>query len=136
MLSTIKKNDNWPAIISINGNITPVQLDTGAQVNILPRDVFESWSAKPRIVETKRTFEFIVAEVNANTLISCNTSEVLEIIKRINAISYHSSVQAILNQYQSVFQGTGVITEEFKWRSKILNTARTRATEKDSLALK
>ncbi|UYV64370.1 K02A2.6-like [Cordylochernes scorpioides] len=144
------RSDKWSAVISINGNKTSVHLDTGAQINVLPQKVISLWPAKPIIKPTslkayayghselpivgkcevlcqygekKSLCEFIIADVDAQTLITGDTCEKLEILKRINQINSHEMIlhdqtKKILEQFHEVFQGVGVINSECKMYTK------------------
>ncbi|UYV81526.1 K02A2.6-like [Cordylochernes scorpioides] len=144
------RSDKWSAVISINGNKTSVHLDTGAQINVLPQKVISLWPAKPIIKPTslkayayghselpivgkcevlcqygekKSLYEFIIADVDAQTLITGDTCEKLEILKRINQINSHQMIlhdqtKKILEQFHEVFQGVGVINSECKMYTK------------------
>ncbi|UYV71623.1 hypothetical protein LAZ67_8003894, partial [Cordylochernes scorpioides] len=144
------RSDKWSAVISINGNKTSVHLDTGAQINVLPQKVISLWPAKPIIKPTslkayayghselpivgkcevlcqygekKSLCEFIIADVDAQTLITGDTCEKLEILKRINQINshemfLHDQTKKILEQFHEVFQGVGVINSECKMYTK------------------
>ncbi|UYV80232.1 K02A2.6-like, partial [Cordylochernes scorpioides] len=144
------RSDKWSAVISINGNKTSVHLDTGAQINVLPQKVISLWPAKPIIKPTslkayayghselpivgkcevlcqygekKSLCEFIIADVDAQTLITGDTCEKLEILKRINPINSHQMIlhdqtKKILEQFHEVFQGVGVINSECKMYTK------------------
>ncbi|UYV64811.1 K02A2.6-like [Cordylochernes scorpioides] len=137
-------SDKWSAVIIINGKKTTVHLDTGAQINVLPHKVINQWPSRPEIRPTslkafaygntelpivgkcnvlcqygekKGMFEFIVADVEAQTLITGDTCEKLEILRRINHINTDemklcSETQKILEQYHEVFQGVGLINSE------------------------
>ncbi|UYV82416.1 K02A2.6-like [Cordylochernes scorpioides] len=136
------RSDKWSATIIINGKKTTVHLDTGAQINVLPHKVINQWPSRPEIRPTslkafaygntelpivgkcnvlcqygekKGMFEFIVADVEAQTLITGDTCEKLEILRRINHINTDemklcSETQKILEQYHEVFQGVGLST--------------------------
>ncbi|UYV67845.1 hypothetical protein LAZ67_5002210, partial [Cordylochernes scorpioides] len=138
------RSDKWSAVIIINGKKTTVHLDTGAQINVLPHKVINQWPSRPEIRPTslkafaygntelpivgkcnvlcqygekKGMFEFIVADVEAQTLITGDTCEKLEILRRINHINTDemklcSETQKILEQYHEVFQGVGLINSE------------------------
>ncbi|UYV82366.1 K02A2.6-like [Cordylochernes scorpioides] len=96
------RSDKWSATIIINGKKTTVHLDTGAQINVLPHKVINQWPSRPEIRPTslkafaygntelpivgkcnvlcqygekKGMFEFIVADVEAQTLITGDTCE-------------------------------------------------------------
>ncbi|UYV60114.1 K02A2.6-like, partial [Cordylochernes scorpioides] len=144
------RSDKWSAVIIINGKKTTVHLDTGAQINVLPHKVINQWSSRPEIRPTslkafaygntelpivgkcnvlcqygekKGMFEFIVADVEAQTLITGDTCEKLEILRRINHINTDemklcSETQKILEQYHEVFQGVGLINSECKIYTK------------------
>ncbi|UYV69820.1 K02A2.6-like [Cordylochernes scorpioides] len=144
------RSDKWSAVISINGNKTSVHLDTGAQINVLPQKVISLWPAKPIIKPTslkayayghselpivgkcevlcqygekKSLCEFIIADVDAQTLTTGDTCEKLEILKRINQINSHEMIlhdqtKNILEQFHEVFQGVGVINSECKMYTK------------------
>ncbi|UYV82167.1 K02A2.6-like [Cordylochernes scorpioides] len=144
------RSDKWSAVLSINGNKTSVHLDTGAQINVLPQKVISLWPAKPIIKPTslkayayghselpivgkcevlcqygekKSLCEFIIADVDAQTLITGDTCEKLEILKRINQINSHEMIlhdqtKKILEQFHEVFQGVGVINSECKMYTK------------------
>ncbi|UYV62655.1 K02A2.6-like, partial [Cordylochernes scorpioides] len=144
------RSDKWSAVISINGNKTSVHLDTGAQINVLPQKVISLWPAKPIIKPTslkayayghselpivgkcevlcqygekKSLCEFIIADVDAQTLITGDTCEKLEILKRINQINSHEMIlhdqtKKILEKFHEVFQGVGVINSECKMYTK------------------
>ncbi|UYV79663.1 K02A2.6-like, partial [Cordylochernes scorpioides] len=144
------RSDKWSAVISINGNKTSEHLDTGAQINVLPQKVISLWPAKPIIKPTslkayayghselpivgkcevlcqygekKSLCEFIIADVDAQTLITGDTCEKLEILKRINQINSHEMIlhdqtKEILEQFHEVFQGVGVINSECKMYTK------------------
>ncbi|UYV72497.1 K02A2.6-like [Cordylochernes scorpioides] len=139
------RSDKWSAVIIINGKKTTVHLDTGAQINVLPHKVINQWPSRPEIRPTslkafaygntelpivgkcnvlcqygekKGMFEFIVADVEAQTLITGDTCEKLEILRRINHINTDemklcSETQKILEQYHEVFQGVGLINSEY-----------------------
>ncbi|UYV64396.1 hypothetical protein LAZ67_3000523 [Cordylochernes scorpioides] len=143
-------SDKWSAVITINGKKTMVHLDTGAQINVLPHKVINQWPSRPEIRPTslkafaygntelpivgkcnvlcqygekKGMFEFIVADVEAQTLITGDTCEKLEILRRINHINTDemklcSETQKILEQYHEVFQGVGLINSECKIYTK------------------
>ncbi|UYV77846.1 K02A2.6-like [Cordylochernes scorpioides] len=143
-------SDKWSAVIIINGKKTTVHLDTGAQINVLPHKVINQWPSRPEIRPTslkafaygntelpivgkcnvlcqygekKGMFEFIVADVEAQTLITGDTCEKLEILRRINHINTDemklcSETQKILEQYHEVFQGVGLINSECKIYTK------------------
>ncbi|UYV66845.1 K02A2.6-like [Cordylochernes scorpioides] len=143
-------SDKWSAVIIINGKKTTVYLDTGAQINVLPHKVINQWPSRPEIRPTslkafayvntelpivgkcnvlcqygekKGMFEFIVADVEAQTLITGDTCEKLEILRRINHINTDemklcSETQKILEQYHEVFQGVGLINSECKIYTK------------------
>ncbi|UYV64760.1 K02A2.6-like [Cordylochernes scorpioides] len=144
------RSDKWSATIIINGKKTTVHLDTGAQINVLPHKVINQWPSRPEIRPTslkafaygntelpivgkcnvlcqygekKGMFEFIVADVEAQTLITGDTCEKLEILRRINHINTDemklcSETQKILEQYHEVFQGVGLINSECKIYTK------------------
>ncbi|UYV68827.1 K02A2.6-like [Cordylochernes scorpioides] len=144
------RSDKWSATIIINGKKTTVHLDTGAQINVLPHKVINQWPPRPEIRPTslkafaygntelpivgkcnvlcqygkkKGMFEFIVADVEAQTLITGDTCEKLEILRRINHINTDemklcSETQKILEQYHEVFQGVGLINSECKIYTK------------------
>ncbi|UYV77207.1 K02A2.6-like [Cordylochernes scorpioides] len=144
------RSDKWSAVIIINGKKTTVHLDTGAQINVLPHKVINQWPSRPEIRPTslkafaygntelpivgkcnvlcqygekKGMFEFIVADVEAQTLITGDTCEKLEILRRINHINTDemklcSETQKILEQYHEVFQGVGLINSECKIYTK------------------
>ncbi|UYV69808.1 K02A2.6-like [Cordylochernes scorpioides] len=144
------RSDKWSATIIINGKKTTVHLDTGAQINVLPHKVINQWPSRPEIRPTslkafaygntelpvvgkcnvlylygekKEMFEFIVADVEAQTLITGDTCEKLEILRRINHINTDemklcSETQKILEQYHEVFQGVGLINSECKIYTK------------------
>ncbi|UYV83268.1 K02A2.6-like, partial [Cordylochernes scorpioides] len=144
------RSDKWSAVIIINGKKTTVHLDTGAQINVLPHKVINQWPSRPEIRPTslkafaygntelpivgkcnvlcqygekKGMFEFIVADVEAQTLITGDTCENLEILRRINHINTDemklcSETQKILEQYHEVFQGVGLINSECKIYTK------------------
>ncbi|UYV64144.1 K02A2.6-like [Cordylochernes scorpioides] len=144
------RSDKWSAVIIINGKKTTVHLDTGAQINVLPHKVINQWPLRPEIRPTslkafaygntelpivgkcnvlcqygekKGMFEFIVADVEAQTLITGDTCEKLEILRRINHINTDemklcSETQKILEQYHEVFQGVGLINSECKIYTK------------------
>ncbi|UYV61191.1 K02A2.6-like, partial [Cordylochernes scorpioides] len=144
------RSDKWSAVIIINGKKTTVHLDTGAQINVLPHKVINQWPSRPEIRPTslkafaygntelpivgkcnvlcqygekKGMFEFIVADVEAQTLITGDTCERLEILRRINHINTDemklcSETQKILEQYHEVFQGVGLINSECKIYTK------------------
>ncbi|UYV63361.1 K02A2.6-like, partial [Cordylochernes scorpioides] len=107
-------SDKWSAVIIINGKKTTVHLDTGAQINVLPHKVINQWPSRSEIRPTslkafaygntelpivgkcnvlcqygekKGMFEFIVADVEAQTLITGDTCEKLGILRRINHIN-------------------------------------------------
>ncbi|UYV63270.1 K02A2.6-like, partial [Cordylochernes scorpioides] len=139
------RSDKWSAVIIINGKKTTVHLDTGAQINVLPHKVINQWPSRPEIRPTslkafaygntelpivgkcnvlcqygekKGMFEFIVADVEAQTLITGDTCEKLEILRRINHINTDemklcSETKKILEQYHEVFQGVGLINSEY-----------------------
>ncbi|UYV78715.1 K02A2.6-like [Cordylochernes scorpioides] len=143
-------SDKWSAVIIINGKKTTVHLDTGAQINVLPHKVINQWPSRPEIRPTslkafaygntelpivckcnvlcqygekKGMFEFIVADVEAQTLITGDTCEKLEILRRFNHINTDemklcSETQKILEQYHEVFQGVGLINSECKIYTK------------------
>ncbi|UYV61752.1 K02A2.6-like [Cordylochernes scorpioides] len=144
------RSDKWSAVIINNGKKTTVHLDTGAQINVLPHKVINQWPSRPEIRPTslkafaygntelpivgkcnvlcqygekKGMFEFIVADVEAQTLITGDTCEKLEILRRINHINTDemklcSETQKILGQYHEVFQGVGLINSECKIYTK------------------
>ncbi|UYV83365.1 K02A2.6-like [Cordylochernes scorpioides] len=143
-------SDKWSAVIIINGKKTTVHLDTGTQTNVLPHKVINQWPSRPEIRPTslkafaygntelpivgkcnvlcqygekKGMFEFIVADVEAQTLITGDTCEKLEILRRINHINTDemklcSETKKILEQYHKVFQGVGLINSECKIYTK------------------
>lgn len=41
--------DEWIAPLSVDGVTVPMKIDTGAQVNVLPRKYFKKLSIKPKV---------------------------------------------------------------------------------------
>ncbi|UYV60267.1 Otopetrin [Cordylochernes scorpioides] len=157
------RSDKWSAVIIINGKKTTVHLDTGAQINVLPHKVINQWPSRPEIRPTslkafaygntelpivgkcnvlcqygekKGMFEFIVADVEAQTLITGDTCEKLEILRRINHINTDemklcSETQKILEQYHEVFQGVGLINSELHVVQAMIIMRTSRCVEQD-----
>ncbi|UYV71446.1 hypothetical protein LAZ67_8003250 [Cordylochernes scorpioides] len=103
-------SDKWSAVIIINGKKT--------------KNCLSSANAMCYAMSGKKgMFEFIVADVEAQTLITGDTCEKLEILRRINHINTDemklcSETQKIIEQYHEVFQGVGLINSECKIYTK------------------
>ena len=136
-INTIAEETNAEWSVTLNTNVTNIcyKIDSGAQVNILPKNQIETLQIKPRITKLTATLSayngsnipvkgqctldihhrgknvpllFIVAETNSPPIIELNSSEQLNLINRILSI-YNSQKRNFLNEYKDCFGEIGTL---------------------------
>lgn len=130
--------------ISINGSLLPVKTDTWAQVNAMPLQVFYRLHHKPplrptpiqikpfavgntvklsgimilnlRYKDVKDAVDFVIIDAREVTLLGCQASGQLRIIK-VDAVdsvqvTTDDSSSQLINEYANVFKGIGCMPGE------------------------
>ena len=127
-------NTEWSVTLNNNGKHL-LQIDSGAQVNVLPENQIETLQRKPRITKSMTTLSkynrsnipvkeqctldihhcgknvpllLIVADTNSPPIIGINSSKQLNLIKRILSIS-NSQKRDFLNEYKDCFGEKGTL---------------------------
>ena len=104
----------WDAIISTNGSFVSYKLDTGAETNVLPKDIYNGSKEKPKLLSTKVSLSaynnteipvvgkcivtvevkqrrtpvmFVVADINSTAILDQSACEKLQLIRRIYKIT-------------------------------------------------
>ena len=104
------KSSKWEAIIQTNNTLVTYKLDTGAEINVLPKTVYMEMQDKPKLLPTAVTLTayndtsipvigkciarikienkvtpvlFIVADVESSAILGQNTCDKLQLIKRL-----------------------------------------------------
>ena len=131
----METNAEWSVTLNSNGTNICYKIDSGAQVNALPKNRIESLQRKPRITKSTTTLSaynrsnvpvkgqctldihhrgknvpllFIVADTNSLPIIGLNSSKQLNLIKRILSIS-NSQKRNFLNEYKDCFGEIGTL---------------------------
>ena len=125
---------DWNVILSINGTNATYKIDTGAQVNTLPKKLFHSLSNRPKLKPTaikltaysganilvigkcivnmklkNRSIPvlFIIAETSSSPILGRKRSENLNLIKRV--LHVNSSVANFTEEYSDCFGEIGCL---------------------------
>ena len=125
---------DWNVILSTNGTNVTYKIDTGAQVNVLPKKLFYSLSNRPKLKPTaikltaysgsnipvigkcianmklkNRSIPvlFIIAETSSSPILGLKTSENLNLIKRV--LHVNSSVANFTEEYSDCFGEIGCL---------------------------
>ncbi|GFY13754.1 uncharacterized protein TNCV_4961241 [Trichonephila clavipes] len=135
-LDAKETNCVWYEKIFVNKNAVMFKLDTGSQVNVIPKSELLKWDEKPVVrnckiavldysdnrvpilgvcylnCETKRyrkTSEFLVTSLNSCSNLGLEACRELGLIQRLNMI-YKSAIETpelIFKEFADVFTGTG-----------------------------
>ena len=125
---------DWNVILRTNGTNVTYKIDTGAQVNVLPKKLFYSLSNRPKLKPTgikltaysgsdipvigkciatmklkNRSIPalFIIAETSSSLILGLKTSENLNLIKRV--LHVNSSAPNFTEEYSDCFGEIGCI---------------------------
>ncbi|XP_069106252.1 uncharacterized protein [Argopecten irradians] len=112
------EGNTWIAPLEIQGNLIPLKIDTGSDVNIIPKNEFDKMRNKPRIHKTKlkltaynagpieaigqclcevkhknkkHTVLFIICPGNVKPIIGRNSSEALGLVHLVLAVEKQNS---------------------------------------------
>ena len=136
-INTIAEETNaeWSVTLNSNGTNICYKIDSGAQVNVLPKNRIQSLQRKTRITKSTTTLSaynrsnvpvkgqctlhihhrdknvpllFVVADTNSLPIIGLNSSKQLNLIKRILSIS-NSQKRNFLNEYKDCFGEIGTL---------------------------
>ncbi|GFS31781.1 reverse transcriptase domain-containing protein [Trichonephila inaurata madagascariensis] len=146
-LDAKETNCVWYEKILVNKNAVMFKLDTGSQVNVIPKSELLKWVEKPLVrnckiavldysdnrvpilgecylnCETKRyrkTYKFLVTSLNSCPILGLETCRELGLIQRLNTI-YKSPIETpelILKEFADVFTGTGRLKRIVKIKLK------------------
>lgn len=128
---------DWIEPLTINGSIIPLKLDTGAQVNILPEKDFNTLKNRPKLRPVKERLRaygdgdipvkgscllkvlhkgamyslyFYIVYGDTQPILGRTACENLDLIKRVYSIT--GPYAALVNEYDRVFEGLGVLPGE------------------------
>lgn len=138
VIKTIKDNcssNSWSILIKINEKLLKCHLDTGAEANVMSLNNFKNINNNEMIMSTNvklKSFsndvlpvigkvnfmcqvdskiveiEFIIVEMNCQTIIGLATCQKLEFIKRVSLVSY----ELVVDKFKDVFNGLGYLPNE------------------------
>ncbi|KAL9973467.1 hypothetical protein ACROYT_G019932 [Oculina patagonica] len=101
-IGQVQKDDHgqeWKASLQVNNNMVEFKLDTGAQANVIPSDVFNSLKGTPQLKTTKAKL----------TGFSGSVIPVLGVARMISDVNTKSS---ILDEFNDLFEGLGELEGE------------------------
>lgn len=129
----VLQTDKWKIKLQGNETFINFKIDTGAEVNVIPVKVYNTIKPKNTLTKTTITLtaynstkipilgscmlqlqnkgikinaQFIVADTNANAVISANTAENLGLLQRIHAIN-KTDLEALIGRYKDFFGDLG-----------------------------
>ena len=132
-----KSNSDWSIYLCSNGTDVEYKIDTGAQVNILTKNIFNKLKVKPTLKPSKVKLTaynglsipvlgkcilkiinkasmshvlFIVADTNSPPILGLNTSEKLGLIKRIMEVDVKDVPDDLL-QFSDCFGDIGTLPQ-------------------------
>lgn len=136
------KCSDWVVKLDIHGQKIIFKLDTGADVNVLPKRYLSLINVSENDLTTSSTrlqgysgmniavlgkcylkiayknnhyfLKFIVADVDSPPVLSRSSCEELKLIKRILSLKHDSNSEEILNEYPDIFVGMGCLQGEHK----------------------
>ena len=127
----------WSKVLKVCGKYIEFKIDTGSQVNILPKKNYEELRPKPQISNTAVTLSaynnttvpahgkcicfvefdskkipglFIITDDNILPILGLHTSEELRLIKLVNAIT---SSKEMVSKYADCFGDIGCLQNEY-----------------------
>lgn len=89
-----KARNVWYQKITVNGNDVNFKLDTGAQVNVIPRSELLKWKQKPLVRKTKQPvldYSDNLIPILGECSLTCQTSKVTKELKFVVTITLESS---------------------------------------------
>jgi hypothetical protein len=127
-----KQDEEWRATLLLNDRSVVFKLDTGAECNVISKEVYDSVSKQPpRKTRTKliafgghklnpcgkahllseykgryRVLEFIIVDGNVQNVLGKKSCSELKLVKRVDAIE-----RSITDEYADVFQGLGCVKD-------------------------
>ena len=132
-------NSCWWKQFIINNTAVRCKLDTGAEANVMSRDVFESLSQPATLRHASSVLtaygniqlrplgvasltlehagqrwpaDFFVVDVSAPTIVGLPTCTALDVVRRIDA-AVTSSTPPLLDEYADVFEGLGEMPGQY-----------------------
>lgn len=147
------QKSGWYSVVEVESRNVSFKLDTGADVNVLPRSIFKTFKTKPELLPVKwqlQTFtgsviavvgrcilncktkgivqkiEFYVAKKKVEAVLSADTCEKLNLVKRIVEIKKSADAskmssdtsKKIIQEYEDVFTGAGRLPGVYKLKLK------------------
>ena len=127
------RTDKWKIKLKVNETSIDLKIDTVSEVNLLPVKIYNNIKPKPKLNKTsvklteynntkfpvtgsynvalqsknaKINSLFIVTETNAKAVIDAETSENLELIKRIHKIN-KMDIQGLIEKYEDCYGDIG-----------------------------
>jgi hypothetical protein len=125
----------WHQLLIINNHNVKFKIDTGANINVLPMYILEKIQINTSLISKSRLeisayggfqfvakgiivldckyknkfhkIHFIVANVTSEPVLGLQTCIDLQLIKRIDNISYQDEKQLFISKYQDIFCGLG-----------------------------
>ena len=130
--SKAKQDEEWRATLILNDRRVVFKLDTGAECNVISKEVYDSVSKQPlQKTRTKlvafgghklnpcgkahvlceykgryRVLEFMIVDGNVQNVLGKRSCSELKLVKRVDAIE-----RCITDDYADVFQGLGCIKD-------------------------
>ena len=136
-IDNLKSDIGWTVQLETNGTIVRYKLDTGAQVNVLPREVYASLKSVPLLKPAqvklmpygssdplpldgqcqcqvnygkKYQLQFFVVPTMSSPLLGLDACQQLGLISRVNGVSInHLENDPVMKDYLDVFQSPGLL---------------------------
>jgi hypothetical protein len=136
-INSLKCGAGWTVQLETNGTIVRYKLDTGAQVNVLPRKIYASLKSAPVLKPAPvklmpygssdplpldgqcqchinygkgHHLKFFVVPTMSSPLLGLDACQQLGLISRVNSVSVnHSKNDPVIGQYLDVFQSPGLL---------------------------
>lgn len=142
VINNINSDNSWSATLYVNSKPVNFKLDTGADVNVLPKrylnriGVLESelinttmklrgysgasihvlGKCSLKVIHKNITYilKFVIADVDSPAILGRGSCEELKLVKRIMSISSKNDSERILDDYPDVFEGLGCLPGSYK----------------------
>lgn len=131
----------WTKAFFINGTVTSCKLDSGAEANVMSKQVFDSLRYRPQLRNTESALfsyggnrlstigvatvrlrhkrrnyhtEFFVVDSNVQTLLGLPSCQQLDVVRRVDAVkSAQTTHVALIDEFADVFTGIGCMPREY-----------------------